>query len=99
MVWKRLYYKLVIKVNAIDAKTPNTSILVIKTQYNSDMQGFEKKIEDVHKNIPDTSGLVKKTDHNTKITEIENKILNVTGLLSCSQYKSHSDWKQCIRYY
>ena len=82
---------MVIKVNAIDAKTPNTSILVIKTQYNSDIQGFEKKIEDVHKNIPDTSGLVKKTDHNTKITEIENKIVNVTGLLSCSQYKSHSD--------
>ena len=35
---------------------------VLKTQYNTDKPGLEKKINDADKKIPDTSGLVKKTD-------------------------------------
>ena len=46
--------KLVIKVNAIDTKTPSTSGLVTKTLYNSDKQGFEQKIEYIDKNVYNT---------------------------------------------
>ena len=52
----------------------------MKTQYNTDKSGLEKKIDNASKKIPDTSGLVKKTDHNTKITETEGKIPSITGL-------------------
>ena len=38
VVKKTVYYKLVTKVNAIDAKIPSTSWLVTKTQYDSDKQ-------------------------------------------------------------
>ena len=51
--------KLVMKINASDTKLPSTSELVAKTQYNSDKQNLEKKIEDVDKNVHNTSGLVK----------------------------------------
>ena len=47
------------KINASDTKLPSTSELVAKTQYNSDKQNLEKKIEDVDKNVHNTSGLVK----------------------------------------
>ena len=46
--------KLVIKVNAIDTKTPSTSGLATKTLYNSDKQGFEQKIEYIDKNVYNT---------------------------------------------
>ena len=68
MLLKKLYDKLVAKVNNID-----TSGLVKKTDYNT-------KISEIEDKIPDTSGLVKKTDYNTKITEIENKISDISGL-------------------
>ena len=57
MLLKKMYQKLVDKVNSID-----TSGLVLKTKYDTDKSQLENK-------IPDTSGLVKKTDYNTKITE------------------------------
>ena len=57
------------KVNTIDTKIPSTIGLVTKTQFDSDKQGLEKKIEDVD----NTSGLVKKTDYSTKITEVPNE--------------------------
>ena len=58
---KKLYDKLVAKVNSID-----TSRFVLKTSYGTDKNELENK-------ILDTSGLVKKTDYNAKITEIEDK--------------------------
>ena len=61
-VKKKVYDKLVAKVNKID-----TSDFVLKTKYNTDKTELEKK-------IPDTSSLVKKTNYNTKVTELENKI-------------------------
>ena len=68
--------------------------LVNKSQYDTDKQNTERKIEDVDKTIWSTTGLVKKTDANeipstsdlvkvtdydTKITEIENKIANISN--------------------
>ena len=75
-----MYDKLPVKVNAIDTKITNTSLLEAKTQYDSDTHGLEKRIEDVNKKIPNTSGLVKKNESNTKIPENENKIPSLTGL-------------------
>ena len=74
-VKKTMYYKFFTKVNAID-----TSRFLLKTQYNNDNSGLEKKIGDANKKICDTSGLVKKTDNNTMITEIKGKIPSITGL-------------------
>ena len=48
VVKKTVYDKLVAKVNSID-----TSVFVLKTKYDTDKTGLEKK-------TPDTSGLVKK---------------------------------------
>ena len=69
-----VYDKLVTKINFV--KEPSTSGLVIKTQYDSDKHGFEKKIADLPKKVPNTSGLVKESDYNSKI---EKKILSITG--------------------
>ena len=68
MLLKRLYDKLVAKVNNI-----NTSGLVKKTDYNT-------KITEIEDKIPDSGSFVKKTDYNTKITEIEVKIPDISGL-------------------
>ena len=67
------------KVNATD-----TSGFVVKTHFNTDKSGREKKIKDADKKIRDTCGLVKKTDYNAKITEIEGKIPSITGLATTS---------------
>ena len=77
-----VYDKLVTKVNAIDTNIATTSLLIIKAKYDSDKQGFEKKIEDVYRKMRSTSRLVKKTDYNKEITEIDNKIPRVTGLVT-----------------
>ena len=42
-------------------------ILVCKTQYDSDKQNIEKKIEDVDKKISNTSELIKKTSYSTEL--------------------------------
>ena len=67
VVKKTVYNQLVSKANAIDTKIPSTSELVTKTQYDSDKQDLEKRIEGVDKEIPNTSGLVRDTKYNTKI--------------------------------
>ena len=65
---KKLYDKLVAKVNSID-----TSTFVLKNKYDTDKKEIKNK-------IPDTSGLVKKTDYDTKVTKIEGKIPDVSSL-------------------
>ena len=67
VVKKTVYNQLVTKANAIDTKIPSTSELVTKTQYDSDKQDLEKRIEGVDKEILNTSGLVRDTKYNTKI--------------------------------
>ena len=52
---KTEYNKLVTKVDNID-----TTGFVLKTKYDTDKPGLEKKISDVDKKIPDTCNLVKK---------------------------------------
>ena len=74
-VKKTAHDKLATKVNTIDA-----SGFVLKTQYNTDKSGLEKKIDDADKKIPNSSGLLKKTDYNAKITGIEGKIPSIAGL-------------------
>ena len=66
MLLKKLYDKLVAKVDNID-----TSDFVSKTKYQTDKAELENK-------IPDVSNLVKKA----KLTELENKIPDVSGLLT-----------------
>ena len=68
VVKKAVYDKLVEKVNNFD-----TSGFVLKTKYDTEKSGLEKK-------IPDTSGLVKKTDYSAKTSEIESKIPGNSGL-------------------
>ena len=63
MLLKKLYDKLVAKVNNID-----TSDFVLKTNYQTNKTELEKK-------IPDVSNLVKKA----KLTELENKIPDVSS--------------------
>ena len=79
MLLKKLYDKLVAKVDNID-----TSGLVKKTDYNTKITEIEDKIPDisglatktalttVENEIPSITGLVKKTNYDTKITDIEN---------------------------
>lgn len=81
-VKKAVYDNLATKVNAIVIKIPSTSGMLTEKQYESEKQGFEKKIEVVDRKIPNISGLVKKTDYYTMIAEIENKIPSVTCLVT-----------------
>ena len=62
-----MYNQLVSKANAIDTKIPSTSELVTKTQYDSDKQDLEKRIEGVDKEVLNTNGLVRDTKYSTKI--------------------------------
>ena len=52
---KPVYDKLVAKLNNID-----TSRFVLKTKYDTDQSGLEKKINEADKKMPDISALVKK---------------------------------------
>ena len=79
VVKKTEYNKLVTKVDIID-----TTGFVLKTKYDTDKSGLEKKISDANKKIPDTCSLVKKTGYNSKITEIEGKIPSITDLATNS---------------
>ena len=65
---KKLYDKLVAKVNSID-----TSTFVLRTKYDTDKSEIQNK-------IPDTSDLVKKVNYNTKITQTEGKIPDISSL-------------------
>ena len=77
----REYDKLVAKVNAIGINLPNTSLLIIKTQYDSDKQGLKEKTVDVDRKICNTSELVKKTVYNIEIIDIKNQIPGITNLV------------------
>ena len=64
MLLKKLYNKLVAKVDNID-----TSDFVLKTKYNTDKTELENK-------IPDVTDFVKKV----KLTKLENKIPDISNL-------------------
>ena len=56
----------------------DTGGFVLKTQYNTDKSGLEKKFDD-GSNKNTNSGLIKKTDYNTKISDTEGKLSSITG--------------------
>ena len=55
VIKKTVYDKLFAKVNNIDI-----SGLALKTKYDTEKSGLEKKISDADKKIPDTNGFLKK---------------------------------------
>ena len=59
---------------------PSYSGLVTKKKY--DLEGLEKKIEQVDKKIPNTNGLLKKIDCSTRIIDIEKNIPSVNRLVN-----------------
>ena len=61
VVKKTEYNKLVTNVNNID-----TTGFVLKSKYNTDKSGLEKKISDTEKKIPNTSAFVKKNNQKKK---------------------------------
>ena len=70
---KTVYDKLAANINTID-----TSVFVLKTQYNTDKSGLEKKVDDANKKITDTCRLLEKTDYYAKITDIKDKIPTIS---------------------
>ena len=86
-----MYDKLVEKVNKID-----TSRFVLKTKYQTDKAGLEKKISDVtdltkeikltklENKIPDISGLATKS----ALTAVGNKIPDVSSLVKKTDYNT-----------
>ena len=68
-----MYDELATRVNVIDTKG-----FVLKTQYNTDNSGLEKKINDADEKYQTLVNLSK--NRFAKITEIEGKILILTGL-------------------
>ena len=65
------FNKLNPKVNKLDQKIPDATILIHINQYNTDKQNLEEKVGDVDKKIPDISELVTTTVLNTKISIIK----------------------------
>ena len=68
-VKKTVYDKLVTKVKAI-----HTGGFLLKTQYNTDKWGLEKKLMTLTKKYLILVDFSEKTDYNGKITKIEGKI-------------------------
>ena len=56
----------------------DTGGFVLKTQYNTEKSGLEKKFDD-GSNKNTNSRLIKKTDYNTKISDTEGKLSSITG--------------------
>ena len=72
VVKKSVYDKLVAKVNNIE-----TSGFALKTKYDADKTGLEKK-------IPNISKFVKKSDYNAKISELKTKIPSISDIVTTS---------------
>ena len=93
---KKLYDKLVAKVNAIPLNNIDTSDFVLKTKYQTDKTELENKIADVinlvkktkltelEKKIPNISNLATKT----ALTTVENKVPDVSSLVKKTYYNT-----------
>ena len=82
------------KLRAVD-----TSNLVLKTKFASDVNTLETKIDTVDKKIPDISGLATKTSltsdlqtttFNSKVTEVENKIKAANIIVKSANTKGNT---------
>ena len=58
----------------------------MKTQYNTDKSGLQKKIDGTDKKMSDTCELIKKKGYSAKITEIEGKLPSFTGLATTAAF-------------
>ena len=86
VVKKIVYDKLITKVNVID-----TSGFVLKTQYDTDKLGLEKKVKDVDKKKKKKSWyqrIAKKSDYNVEISEIEGKTPGIAGLATTAAFNA-----------
>ena len=70
------------KINNLEKKIPDVTILIHINQYTQINKIQRKKLEMLIKKIPDTSGLVTTTIRNTKVSKVENKIPGTCGLLN-----------------
>ena len=85
-----MHQKLVTKVNFI-----GTSGFALKTQYNTDKSGLEKKMNDAEKKTPDTSRTVKKQTIILKQLRLKIKKASIAGLATAAafntvEYKEHN---------
>ena len=71
-----------IKVNNLENKIVDGTIIIHINQYNTGKQNLERKIGYVDRRIPYPSGLLTTTVLNTKISEGENKIPNTSDLVT-----------------
>ena len=86
----------------LENKIPDTSGLVKKTDYDTQIAELEGKVPDVsnlstktalttvENKIPSVSSLVKKTNYNTKITEIENTVSGLDSKITANKTISMS---------
>ena len=65
------------KIDKVEKKTPDVSLLATKSSVTYLITEAEDKIDKVDKKIPDISGLASKTE----LTAVENKIPDVTSLV------------------
>ena len=65
-----------IKVNNLEKKIVDGTIIIHINQYNTGKQNLERKIGYADRRIPYPSGLLTTTVLNTKISEVHNKIPN-----------------------
>ena len=70
------------KVNNLDEKIPDATILIHTYQYKTDQQNQRKEISDVDKRIPHTSTLVTTSVLNTNTGEVDDKIPNISNLVT-----------------
>ena len=85
-VKKTMYKKLNTKVNNLENKIPNVSILIQTIRYNIDKQKLEQNIGNVENKIPDVSGLVNTAVVSTKIGVVGNKVPSVSGSVKKAAY-------------
>ena len=72
VVKKTVYDKLAAKVNSID-----TSVFVLKTNYDRDKSTYNTKITEIEGKTPSISDLAT----NAALTAVENKIPNISSLV------------------
>ena len=78
-----------LRVNNLENKISDATVLIHINQYSTDKQNEEKKIGDADKKIPETSGLVTVlnwTVLNTKISEVEKNNSDNSKYIATQEY-------------
>ena len=85
---KKLYDKLVAKVNAIPLNNIDTSDFVLKTKYQTDKTELENKIADVINLVKKTKLTLANLATKTALTTVENKVPDVSSLVKKTYYNT-----------